>query len=53
MAAPQAERDDGGREVRLVDGERILVVGGKRAARIEAILGVCDVPPERMTCEFD
>lgn len=53
MAAPQAERDDGGREVGLVDGERILVVGGKRAARMEAILGVCDVPPERMTCKSD
>lgn len=52
MAAPQAEREDGGREVGLVDGERMLVVGGKREARMEAILGVCDVPPERMTWKF-
>lgn len=49
MAAPRAETEDGARDVGLVDGDRMVVVGGKRAARMEAILGVCDVPPERMT----
>ena len=37
------------REVEEVEGERMVVVGGKREAREEAILGVWDVPPERMT----
>lgn len=49
MAAPRAERSEGLRDVGDVLGERIEVVGGKREVRRRAILGVWDVPPERMT----
>lgn len=33
-----------------VEGERIAVVEGKIDCNSWAIFGVCDVPPERMTC---
>lgn len=49
MAAPRAAREEGGRAVAAVEGARMLVVGGKRDVRRDAILGVCDVPPERIT----
>lgn len=49
MAAPRAEREEGGRAVEDVDGERMLVVGGKSEVRREAMRGVWDVPPERIT----
>ena len=50
MAAPRAERSDGLMAVGDVEGERTVVVGGKRAWIRRAIFGVCEVPPERMTC---
>lgn len=47
MAAPRAERSEGLIAVGYVDGERTVVVG-KTDCRMRAILGVWDVPPERM-----
>ena len=49
MAAPRAAREEGGRAVEEVEGERMLVVGGKSVAKREARRGVWDVPPERIT----
>lgn len=49
MAAPRAERSEGLSAVGDVEGDRIEVVGGKRAERRRAMTGVCDVPPERIT----
>ena len=40
MAAPRAARDDGSSAEGIVEGERMLVVGGKRDVRMRAILGV-------------
>ena len=51
MAAPRADRDDGSIAVGRVEGERMRVVGGKSRCRFCEILGVWDVPPERMTLE--
>ena len=48
VAAPRAERYAGLRAVGLVEGEWIMVEGGKREVRLEAIRGVWEVPPERM-----
>ena len=52
MAAPRAERSDGLMAVGEVDGERMVVVGGKREVRRLEMRGVWDVPPERMTFEI-
>lgn len=49
IAAPRAESSDGLRATVEVAGALMGVVGGKMPARREAILGVCEVPPERMT----
>ena len=49
MAAPLAMSSDGLIAVGSVEGARIRVVCGKIDATFDAILGVCDVPPERMT----
>ena len=32
-----------------VEGARMFVDWGNKSARLEAIFGVCEVPPERMT----
>lgn len=47
IAAPRAERSEGLIAVGDVDGER-TVVAGKTECRMRAILGVWDVPPERI-----
>lgn len=49
IAAPRAAKEEGERAVERVEGERITVVGGKSETRREAIRGVWDVPPERIT----
>lgn len=49
MAAPRAARSDGLMAVEEVDGDRMVVLEGKRLRSWDAILGVWDVPPERMT----
>lgn len=49
IAAPRAERSDGLMAVGEVEGERIVVVDGKREVRRREMTGVWDVPPERMT----
>lgn len=49
IAAPRAAREEGERAVESVEGDMIEVVGGKSETRREAIRGVWDVPPERMT----
>lgn len=49
MAAPRAARDEGEREVDEVEGDRIVVLGGNSVERRDAMRGVCDVPPERIT----
>lgn len=48
MAAPRALRSAGLIAVGSVDGARIFVDDGKTDTRFEAILGVCDVPPDRI-----
>jgi len=53
MAAPRAERSEGLMAVEDVNGDRIVVVVGKRACRFVAIRGVWDVPPERITYKED
>ncbi len=40
MAAPRAAREDGGRDVGEVEGERMVVVDGKMAERRDAMRGV-------------
>ena len=52
MAAPRAASSEGLSEVEKVEGERMVVVEGKRASREEAMRGVWDVPPERMTWSY-
>ena len=49
MAAPRTESSDGLMAVAEVDGASIVVERGKTRERLDAILGVWDVPPERMT----
>ena len=49
IAAPRAESSEGLIAVGEVDGARIVVDCGNRSERFEAIFGVCEVPPERMT----
>lgn len=49
MAAPRADRSEGLMAVGDVEGESMVVVGGKRERRLDAMRGVWDVPPERMT----
>lgn len=49
IAAPRAESSDGLRAMVEVAGALIGVDGGKSWARRVAILGVWEVPPERMT----
>lgn len=49
MAAPREARWEGLMAVVKVDGDKIAVVLGKMEPREEAILGVWDVPPERIT----
>lgn len=51
MAAPRAEREDGSTAVGRIEGERMRVSAGKRDWREDEIRGVCDVPPERITCQ--
>lgn len=50
IAAPRVASSEGFIAVGKVEGERIRVVGGKRVVRREAMRGVWDVPPDRMTC---
>ena len=49
MAAPRADNEDGSIAVGRVEGDRILVVGGKSRCRFCEMRGVCDVPPDSMT----
>ncbi len=49
IAAPRAERVEGGIAVGRVEGARIVVGGGKREVRLVAMRGVWEVPPERIT----
>lgn len=49
MAAPRAARLDGARALDNVEGDIMVVVVGNFVARREAILGVWEVPPQRMT----
>jgi len=53
MAAPRAASSEGLMAVGEVEGAIIVVDSGKRERRFEAILGVCDVPPDKMTCTYD
>ena len=52
MAAPRAAREEGSSAVVEVEGDRMVVVGGKRDVRMRAILGVWEVPPDIMTCSL-
>ena len=52
MAAPRAASSEGLSAVEKVEGERMVVNEGKRAWREEAMRGVWDVPPERMTWSY-
>jgi hypothetical protein len=49
MAAPRDVMSDGLIAVDEVEGDKIVVVEGKMDWRSWEILGVCDVPPERIT----
>ena len=49
MAAPRAAREDGSIAVGSVEGDIMRVDCGKKDCRRVEILGVCDVPPERIT----
>lgn len=49
IAAPRAESSDGLSAVVSVAGAFTVTDSGKRAAIREAILGVWEVPPERIT----
>lgn len=51
MAAPREARWEGLIAVGEVDGDRMVVVSGKRVLMEDAILGVWEVPPERMTLQ--
>lgn len=50
IAAPRAESSEGLMLPGVIDGARILVRSEKTLRVRWAILGVCDVPPERTTC---
>lgn len=52
IAAPRAANEEGESAVESVEGAKIAVVGGNSEVRREAIRGVWDVPPERMTCAY-
>ena len=48
IAAPRAESSEGLMAVADVEGDRIAA-GCNRETRLEAIFGMCDVPPESIT----
>ena len=52
MAAPRAASSEGLSAVEEVEGEWMVVDEGKRVCREEAMRGVWDVPPERMTWSY-
>jgi hypothetical protein len=54
-AAPRADSSDGLMAVVEVEGARMLVFSGKMLRASWAILGVCEVPPEKITwvdCQY-
>ena len=49
IAAPRALSSEGLMAVVEEEGERMGVLGWKRDARLEAILGMWEVPPDNIT----
>ncbi len=52
MAAPVADKNAGLMAVGVIEGASTIVASVKSDFTFWAILGVCDVPPDSMTCHL-